>query len=112
LLDIFGFAMRTVFRRCPRHNHVFFSGSLTRPAIPSRNLMPPPDLAGNAPITDAAKPVEINFGPTIRIKNCFSLIVSLERFFRQGLHFHEPLFGQIRLHHGIATVAMPDRMKV
>src|SRR5438132_13662063 len=38
--------------------------------------------------------------------------VRFERRLRERLHFHEPLIGQPRLHHRVATIAVAHRVPV
>src|SRR5690606_4582661 len=80
-------------------------------AVPGRNAVTPPQLAGNAPIPHVLDPVEINLlKPLGDEADPFSALGVGDRLLRQRLHLHKPLGGEDRFHHGAGTLAVPDRM--
>jgi len=74
-------------------------------AVPGRNLMSPPDLAGDAPVFDVPHPAEIVVGPAFRNDPDFSGLDSFNRRLSQRLNLDEPLGRQIGFHHRFAAVA-------
>ncbi len=75
-------------------------------AVPSGNLMAPPQLPGDAPIVNVFHPVQINFREALGHKLHPALLQHSDGLFSQRLHFNEPLRGCDRLHCGAATVAL------
>ena len=71
--------------------------------------MPPPDLPGDAPVFDVSHPSEIIVDPAFRNEPDPSLQHGLDRRLGQRLDLDEPLRGQVRLDHGLAPVAFPER---
>ena len=59
--------------------------------IPDRDLMPPPELAADAPILNVGHPVIVGLGPAVGIKFHVPLSNALMRCFYFGV-FEEPLF--------------------
>src|SRR5271165_540620 len=84
---------------------------LGRP-VPGWNLMPPPELAGNAPGLDAFHPVEIGRLPIARHKHGASLAYCLHRGLREPLGADVPLIGEKGLYDDSRAVAMGHRMGV
>ena len=77
-------------------------------AIPCRDLMPPPELARDAPGLDVLKPLEIDIPPVFGNELCLALANDLERGLRQGLRVDIPLVGQERLDNFVRAVAIGD----
>ncbi len=75
-------------------------------AGPGRNLMPPPDLAGNAPVADVFQPVEIGPLPHVGDDPSTAVLDGGDGLVRQRFGLHEPLEGEVGLHHRAASVAM------
>ena len=74
--------------------------------------MPPPELAGDAPVADVAHPLEIFRTPVFRDDADFAALDGRDRGFRQRFHFHEPLVREARLDVGLAAVAGADGIDV
>ncbi len=73
-------------------------------AVPDGNTVSPPQLPRNAPVADAGHPVLVHFRPALGMEPDVSLLHHTQRGLRQGLHFHKPLVGQVRLDHRVAPV--------
>ena len=87
LNEVIRAAVRTLLRCL--HGHHDLAAST---AGPGRNLMTPPDLAGDAPVADIVHPVIIGVGPHLRYDFGLAGFNSIDGFFRQGLHADKPLF--------------------
>ena len=74
-------------------------------AGPGRDLMAPPQLAGDTPIPDVFHPVQIGLAETVGDELGFALLDHPDGFFCQRLHLHEPLGGNNGLHIPVAAVA-------
>ena len=74
--------------------------------IPGRNLVPPPELTGDAPGLDVLQPVEIGLLPVVGDEARLSLPHRLQRRAGQRFCVHIPLIGQPGLHRHAAAVAM------
>src|SRR5687767_12909640 len=83
--------------------------TITRAAIPSRNLMSPPDLSRNTPILDVFHPGKIRIIPSFGNDTDIASAHGLDGRVRQRFDFYEPLRREIRLDGGLATIAVPDR---
>ncbi len=70
-----------------------------------RNAVSPPQLTGNAPVTNIFHPVEIVFLESLGNKLDFSTAYRLNSRFCKGFHFHKPLQTHPRLHCSVAAVA-------
>ena len=79
-------------------------------AVPDRDTMPPPKLAGNAPVMDVRQPLDICFRETFRDE--LGLAGGNSFHSRTGKRFHldEPLLGGHRFDDGLAAGAVTDRM--
>ena len=72
--------------------------------IISRNPVPPPELPGNAPVTDIIRPVKVDLlHPLWQQRNLF-LLHCLHGRLNQFIHLHKPLLLYHRLHCGAASV--------
>src|SRR3989338_4621303 len=80
--------------------------------VPGWDTVSPPDLSGDTPITDIFHPVKIDFRPTFWIEFNFFVFGGFECKFGHGRHFYKPLFGKMRLDHGIAAVTMTNGMRM
>ena len=74
--------------------------------------MPPPQLTGNAPVADVLHPVEIGLAEPLGDKLGLPVLDDPDGFLGQGLHLHEPLGGDDRLHILMAAVAGADIVAV
>ena len=77
-------------------------------AIPGRDAVAPPELAGNAPILDVFHPVIIRLRHAIGNELDAAVAHAVHSRAGQRLHLHEPLLGHARLHDGSAAVARAD----
>ena len=82
------------------------------PAIPDGDAVPPPELAGDAPVLDALHPVEIDLGEAVGRE--FDLVARdrVDRGAGERLHAHEPLLGDDGFDRALAAVAMPDVVRM
>ncbi len=78
------------------------------PAEPGRDPVPPPDLAGDAPVADIVHPVEVGILPGRGDDPGLAFRDRLDRRFGQGFHPHEPLLGDQRLDDRLAPVTVAD----
>ena len=62
-------------------------------AVPGRNLVAPPKLAGNAPIMDVFHPIDISLGEALGHELNGSVLHHTDGLLGQGRHLHEPLGG-------------------
>ena len=67
--------------------------------------MPPPQLTGNAPVADIFHPVEIGLAEPLGDELGLPVLDHPDGLLGQGLHLHEPLGGDDRLHVLMAAVA-------
>ena len=79
---------------------------------PSRDLMTPPKLTGNTPVTNIFHPVQIGLGETVRHELCLAVTNYANCFLSQRLHFHKPLCRNDRLNIVMAAVASANIMGV
>ncbi len=81
-------------------------------AVPDGDAVPPPELAGDAPVADVLHPVEVH--PREPPRNDLDLPVLYRRHgrLRQGLHAHEPLLADDGLDDGVAALAVADGVAV
>ena len=75
-------------------------------AVPGRNLMPPPDLARDAPRLDVLHPVVEGRFPLRRHEHGLAPAHRLDRRLRQRLGVDIPLVGEKRLDHCAGAVAV------
>ena len=101
--DVFGMARLALAGVGARNGHM-----AAVVAVPHGDLMPPPELAGNAPVAHAVHPVEIRLGEAIRHELDLAVFHNADGFLRQRLHLHEPLVARKRLHVVMAAVARTD----
>ena len=94
-------------RVLPAHGHFF-----AIPAVPHRDAVAPPQLAGNAPVADVAQPVGVGVLPALREEAHLSALPGGQGLVGQGAHADEPLIRKKRLDQGPAAVAVADRMQV
>ena len=76
-------------------------------AIPHRNAVPPPKLATDAPILQAAHPVVVSLRPALRIKLHRSVGDAGPSGILAGI-FQKPLLGKTRLDRHIGALAEAD----
>jgi len=81
-------------------------------AIVSWDAMAPPELAGNAPVTDVLHPVEIRLVETLGHKAGLFGFDYFNSWFGQGFHFDKPLERHARFDDSRAAVAGADIMLV
>ncbi len=74
--------------------------------------MPPPELAGDAPVPDILHPVQVDAGKAGRHENGALLLDRGDGRPGQRLHLHEPLARHQRLHNAVAALAAPDGVQV
>ena len=93
ILGEMGFtALRTHAGRFLRHHNL---PALV--AVVSRNPVPPPELAADAPVADVIRPVVINLVHAFRDEPDLAFLHRLHRRFDQFVHLYEPLFLDHRL---------------
>ena len=108
-------------RRKPRIKHVSFLCEFGRVGtffcndhfagfvvVISRNLMSPPQLSGNAPVTDVFHPAEVVFSPSFGYKFYFAFVDGFDCAFCERFHLNEPLFRKQRLNCRMAALAFAD----
>ena len=83
-----------------------------RLAIPYRNAMPPPELAGDAPVADALQPPGVVFSPALGNELQGAVAVPGQGGAGERLHLHEPLLREAGLDHRPAAVAVSHRVPV
>ena len=99
LLEVSTSALRTFLR------HGFCYHNLTALlAVVSRNPVSPPQLTGNAPVTDAFQPVQIRLAEAFRNKLQFAALQRFDRRFCHLLHTYKPLLLYHRLNGSLASV--------
>ena len=81
-------------------------------AVPRRNTVTPPKLAGNAPVTDIFKPMEIYFFKTLRNKAGVAFFHGVYGRACQRFHFDEPLLRHARFDGRAAAVAGADIVRI
>ena len=74
--------------------------------------MTPPELSGNAPVTDIVRPVEISLFHALRNQLDLSVFYCLCRRLDQFIHFDKPLFLDHRLDRRFASVMRTDIMGI
>jgi len=68
--------------------------------------VPPPQLARDAPVADLLEPPLVEIAARFRIPEHLLRLVRLERAVGEGLHAHEPLHREERLHDRLAPLAV------
>ena len=76
-------------------------------AVPHRDLVAPPELAGDAPVVDVLHPVQVGLGEPLRDELDLAVPDHPHGLPGQGLHLDEPLGGDDGLHVVVAAVAGP-----
>ena len=84
---------------------------LVRP-VPDRDAVPPPQLAGDAPIVDVLHPLEVQLLPAVWDEAHPPVAHSGDCLLGERLHAHEPLGGDDRLHSRAAALAVADGVRV
>src|SRR3989304_6417758 len=79
--------------------------SFTALIIPGRDLVPPPELATDAPVLDIAHPFKISSGPVFRNELDFTVFYTLDPRISQRRDPHIPLIGEVRFDHCIGPIA-------
>ena len=74
--------------------------------------MPPPQLPGNAPVTDIIHPVKIRRFPCFGNNFCFAFHHRRDRLLGQWFDFDKPLFGNHRFNICFTAVTLTDVMRV
>ena len=77
-------------------------------AVPRRDLVAPPELAGNAPVVDILHPVIIGLAEALGHELDASVTHGLDGGLGQRLHLDEPLRARHRLNDRAAAVARAD----
>ena len=77
-------------------------------ASPGRNLVSPPKLTGNTPVTNILHPVQVGLGETIGNEFGLPFLDNTDRFLSQGFHLYKPLCRDDRLHIVMTAVACAD----
>ena len=72
-------------------------------AVPGRDAVSPPQLAGNAPVADIVQPVAVNLGETLRHEFDIPILDRLGSRLCQGFHLYKPLGGNHRLNGGVTA---------
>ena len=106
-LDVFGVA---VFTLC-----CILAGNCCVTAVstvPSGNLVTPPELTGDTPVTYVVHPVEVCLGETVGNELYFAVFNNADSFLCKGLHLNEPLCRCDRLNICAAAVASADVVTV
>ena len=78
-------------------------------AEPGRDAVPPPDLAGDAPVADILHPVVVGVFPLFRDDPGLAVLHRCQGPFRQRGDLDIPLQRQVRLDHGLAAIAAAHR---
>ena len=73
-------------------------------AIVGRDPVPPPELPGNAPVTDVIRPVEVRLLHTLRQQLDITLLYGLHSRLDKFIHLHKPLLLYHGLHGSLAAV--------
>src|SRR6202012_588909 len=95
----FGFSQRAAFNPVGERRGVgLLLGLLDKDraprGIPGRNLMPPPELARNAPRLDVLEPVEVGLLPALRHELSLAPADRVNRRTSQRLGVDIPLIGE------------------
>ena len=72
-------------------------------AVPHRDAVPPPQLAGNAPVLNSLQPVGVGLGPVGRAEHDIAIGHGLGSFLHAGV-LQEPLHAQARFNRHIGTL--------
>ena len=97
-----------LFSRCQSRRFAFFNKLFAVGSVPHGHLMPPPQLAGNAPRLKVAHPFKIRFFPVFRHEFDSAVFNDFNRLDRQFRRVNKPLIRQPRLDHHARTVAVRD----
>src|SRR5690606_27061367 len=81
-------------------------------AVPGRNLMPPPQLAGDAPGLDVPHPLEVGLLPVLGDELRTSILNRLDGLFRQLGGVHIPLVRQPRLDRNAGAISVRDHVRI
>ena len=79
-------------------------------AVPHRNTMSPPELAGNTPVMNIFQPLDIGRRKTFRNKFCFPRLHCFHSGTGKRFHFDKPLFRSKRFNNRMAARAVTDGM--
>ena len=80
--------------------------------VPGRDPVTPPQLAADAPVLDAAHPLEVGAVPVLRHEADATILHRADRRLRQRRDAHVPLVGQPRLDDRVAAVAPRNLQRV
>ena len=100
------------FRRFQRQVLGFLDKDRAVRPVPGRDLVPPPQLARDAPRLDVAHPLEIGLVPVLRHEDRVAILHRGNGGLGQFGGIHIPLLGQPRLDHHVRSVAMRNLMRV
>ena len=81
-------------------------------AVPDGDAVPPPDLAGDAPVADVLHPVEVGALEALRDELDVAVGDDLDRGLRERLRVHPPLHRDQRLDDRPAALAVADGVGV
>ena len=107
LFDFCRSAVRTGFRRV--HGDYSLAAILT---VICRDTLPPPQLAGDTPVTDIFHPVQIDLGEMVGNNLNLAVFHNFNRRFGQRFHLYKPLRAGHRLNHGRAALTVTDSVTV
>ena len=82
------------------------------PAVPGRDAVAPPELAGDAPVVDVVHPLEIGLGPVRRDELDRAVLDDADGLVGERLDADEPLPREVRLDDVLAAVAVADGVVV
>ena len=74
--------------------------------VPHGQAVAPPHLAGDRPVAHVVEPFQVHFFPAFRMELHAPFGGGFHRKVAERLHLHEPLRRQVRLHDGVAAVAV------
>ncbi len=81
-------------------------------AVPDRDPVPPPELAGDAPVMDVLQPVQVDALEAVRLERQPAVVRRGYRGLCQRGHLDEPLLADQGLDHGVAPLAVTDGVGV
>ena len=81
-------------------------------AVPHRQLVPPPQLATDAPGAEVLHPVDVHAAPALRREFDLAVAHDLRGRLLELVHAHEPLLADERLDGRAAAVARGDAVRV
>ena len=94
-----------IFRKCPGLILISANEHFAIRPIPRRDLVPPPELARDAPGLDVAHPLKIRLLPVLRHEDRVAVLHRLDCRLGERLRIGKPLVGEHRLDDVIGPVA-------